>query len=332
MSLNTDEPNGASLSEMEADVADIFGLSVAQPNEADAGSPSSSEPSAEQGGGADQAPSSSPEPSQESAEQISTQAPEATGKPALATPAAAPAAEGAEATTSAASAEPPKPDEQALKLQSLEATVEALQAELASARANPAQGGDQQQAEPAAAGESAGQELPRYQLTLPQQVAEAIFYEDPTKAAAGITSMMNSLATIIHHNCRVEFNARLAQMEAQREAAVSAQAQTQTVETGRKQYYAAFPAHDNELILPLIQAEARQMAVEFPNLKWDENYINALGSRVNNRIAALTGAAQPTPAVVVPPQAPAASLPSGTRGETPGTPLEGADLIADTFS
>lgn len=331
MSLNNDEPNGASLSEMEADVADIFGLSVAQPNEAGAGSPSSSEPSAEQGGGADQAPSSSPEPSQESAAPASTQASEATGKPALATPAAAPAAGAAEATTSAAPAEPPKPDEQALKLQSLEATVEALQAELASARANPA-APSQQQAEPQAAGESAGQELPRYQLTLPQQVAEAIFDEDPTKAAAGITSMMNSLATIIHHNCRVEFNARLAQMEAQREAAVSAQAQTQTVEAGREQYYTAFPAHKNELILPLIQAEARQMAVEFPNLKWDENYINALGSRVNNRIAALTGAAQPTPPVVVPPQAPAASLPTGTRGETPGTPLEGADLIADTFS
>lgn len=323
----------AGMATLEADVAEMFSIGDSSPAEppvqggetsggvSPAPAPTPSEPAG--GEGVSGSPASPAEPSP--AAPAATPAPAATSEqPAPATP---PAAEPPAAASGATPAEPPKPDEQGLKLQSLEATVEALQAELAAARAHPAQ--------PAPAGEpgteSGKPELPAYSLTLPQPVAEAILdTENPQRQAAGITHMMNSLATIVHHNVRLEMRqtiGALLRAAQQQEQTASSSAE---IEQGRKQYYEAFPQHQNELITPLIQAEARQMAVEFPNIKWGPDYINALGTRVNNRIAALSGNA--TPASATPPAVPAASIPAGSRAETPGTPLEGGDLILDTFS
>lgn len=321
----------AGMATLESDVAEMFDISSAdgpavQGGETSGGvspapAPASSEPAGGEGVSGSPASPAEPSPAAPAATPASATPSE---QPAPGTP---PAAEPPAAAPSATPSEPPKPDEGALKLQSLEATVEALQAELAAARANPAP--------PAPAGEpgteSGRPELPAYSLTLPQPIAEAILdTENPQRQAAGITHMMNSLATIVHHNVRLEMRATIGSLL----RAAQEQEQTVTrsteVEQGRKQYYEAFPQHQNELIVPLIQAEARQMAAEFPNLKWGPDYINALGTRVNARIAALSGNA--APAVTTPPAAPAASIPAGSRAETPGTPLEGGDLIFDTFS
>lgn len=223
-------------------------------------------------------------------------------------------------------------DENALRVQSLEATVQALQQELANARANPAPGQP-----PAGAGASPQtseqpDELPRYALTLPQQVAAALTSGDDQQTLAGITHMMNSLATIVHHNVRQEMRAReAALLQAARAHEDQSQEATQ-IANSREDYYKAFPDHRDPLILPIIQAESVAMAGQFPGLPWNENYRNALGQRVNARLAALRGQAQPAPGGAPAPAAPAAMLPSGTRAETPGSELTGGDLIMDTFS
>lgn len=334
--LPSDAEIDRSMASMEADVAEMFGLG--QPSEPGvqggetqpAVSPAAAASPEPAGGGGDQAPSAPPAEPSPAAPAATPAAPEASGTPAPASP---PAAQPVGAAPTATPTEPPKPDEQALKLQSLEATVEALQAELASARANPP-------AQPAPAGQPGGPETgapaaeppPAYRLSLPDPVYNAIFGEETTPEAqkAGIAHLMSSLASIVHHNVRLEMRASIGGLlEAARAQEQSAVRSTE-VEQGREAYYTAFPTHKNELITPLIQAEARQMAAEFPNLKWGPDYINALGTRVNNRIAALTGA-QPAP-IVTPPAAPAAGLPTGPRTETPGTPVEGSDLIMDTFS
>jgi hypothetical protein len=326
MSLENNN-NADGLSAMEADVAELFDLAIPATNAPSGGEAPSSSPAPEPGVAVGQAPAAAPEPpvSPESPAAPSP-APAASGEPtAPVTPSAAPNAP-------APSAAPVPPvDEQALKLQSLEATVEALQAELATSRANPAPVAGTPAAP--AAGPESGEQPPAYRLTLPQQVAEAIFDEEnPERRIAGITHMMNSLAAIVHHNVRLEMNGRF---QALVDQARTQEASTQTaevVESSRNQYYDAFPAHKNELILPLIQAESRSMAAEFPNAKWDQNYINALGTRVNNRIAALTGGGQPPVTNITPPAAPAPSLPSGTRTEVPGSNPSEIDVIADTFS
>lgn len=321
MSLENLNPNPAEppsgLSDLEAEVNEIFGFEEVAPPPA-SGSPA--EPVVEPGVGEVKAPS--PAPETPPAPEATPAAPVTGETPAPGTPPAAPAAE------PAPSAAPTPPvGEEALKLQSLEATVEALQATIDGLRANPAP------AAPAApAGESGTtEELPAYSLTLPKPVADAILGEDPQQAAAGIAHMMNSLATIIHANIRKELGVREAALVGRLQQSASTVDEAEVRQKGQEEYYGAFPTHKNDNILPLVQAEARKMAAEFPNLKWGADYINALGTRVNNRIAALVSPA-PAPEIVPVPPAPAPSLPSGTRGETPGSNLEGADLIEDTFS
>ena len=225
---------------------------------------------------------------------------------------------------------PPAPaapvDPNLLRVNSLEATVAALQAELAASRASPAQAGQSPQAQ------TSGQQddLPRYALTLPPQVAAALTSGEDQQTVAGVTHMMNSLATIVHHNVRLEMRQALGQLLQTAQAQQSEQETSKFIQDSRADYYGAFPAHNNPLILPIIQAESVAMSGEFPGLPWNENYRNALGQRVEARLAQLRGQQQPQGQA--PPAAPAAMLPVGSRQEVPGSELTGGDLIADTFS
>lgn len=228
-------------------------------------------------------------------------------------------------------------DENALKLQSLETTVAALQAELARARAQPPQqGAPQQSAQPAPGGQGAEQaaDLPRYALHLPQPVAEAIFGEDttPERQMAGITHMMNSLATIVHHNVRQEMRQSFGALfgAARQQEYETAQASAMT--TARQDYFQAFPQHNDARILPIIQAEAAGLTAQFPGVGWNDQMRNALGARVEAALAQLRGGVQPQANGGSPPAAPATMIPAGPRAVPEGSELAGGDLIFDTFS
>lgn len=308
----------AGMASLESDVAEMFGFGGDEG--ADGGAPPSpeGEPAAP-GAGEDSAPAPAPDTSAEG-EPPSPAEPAPGTEPAPASPPAAPADGSAPTAPPAAQV-----DEQALKMQSLEATVEALQAEIARARANPvsAEGPAGESGQPAAP------QPPRYNLTLPEAVANAIFNEDdPRQRIAGISHMMNSLAGIVHHNVRLETQQMIGSLLQQAQAQESSVNQSQEIAQGREAYFAAFPSHKNEMLMPLIQAEARQMAAEFPGLQWGDQYINALGARVNARVAALT----PQPAASNVPPAPAASIPQGVNDRREGSPVSGEELIFDTFS
>jgi hypothetical protein len=176
--------------------------------------------------------------------------------------------------------------------------------------------------------------MPRYALTLPPQVAAALTSGEDTQVVAGITHMMNSLATIVHHNVRLENRQALGQIMQFAQQHETEQAQATQVSASREDYYKAFPSHKDPLILPIIQAESMAMAGEFPGLPWNDNYRNALGQRVEARLTQLRGGVQQQPNGGTPPPAqPAASLPGGARQEpVPGGELTGGDLIVDTFS
>lgn len=254
-------------------------------------------------------------------------------------PSAPPAQQPAEAgQPPAPAAVPPQVapvDAAALRLQSLEAQVQGLQAELARARANPPATGEQQPGrEGAGGGSGQADDLPRYNLNLPQQVAAALTSGDDQQTLAGITHMMNSLATIVHHNVRLEMRSVIGSLM---QSAREQDTQTQTasaMEQAREDYYKAFPQHKDPALLPIIQSEVTAMAAEFPGLGWSDQYRNALGARVEARLAVFRGQALVTNGGGQPPAAPAASIPGGARpNAAPGSgELEGSDLIVDTFS
>jgi len=224
-------------------------------------------------------------------------------------------------------------DENALRVQSLEATVQALQAELARSRAIPPQAQAPQQPGQTQQGGGPGpaDDLPRYALSLPQQVAAALVSGDDQQTLAGITNMMNSLATIVHHNVRQEMRQNFAALVGAARQQEYETTQSNVIALAREDYFSAFPDHRSPLVMPLVQAEAVAMTAEYPGLGWNEQYRNALGQRVNARLEQLrqTGAANGgTP----PPQQPAAMIPTGPRPAPTGSELTGGDLIMDTFS
>lgn len=224
------------------------------------------------------------------------------------------------------------PSEEALRLASLEATNQALAAEIARLRASPPQSASAPQQQGQSQGGSSAEqiELPKYALQLPQPVAEAIFGEEttPEKQMAGITHMMNSLATIVHARMRQEVKESFAALLGTARQVEQDSRTVSTMEAMRQDYFTHFQSHRDPLVLPLVQAEAAALTAQFPGVSWNEQMRNALGQRVEARLAVLRGGGGQQP-----PAQPATMIPNGPReGAAPGTELTGGDLIMDTFS
>lgn len=317
------EPAAPVIDSLEADVMDVFGIE--QPTTETPGEPAAT-PVPGEGAAPVEAPAAAPIPPTPAAAEPAPVVPPGQ-EPPPATP-----------TTPAAAPTPPvAPSPEALKTASLEAQVLALQTSLDALRANPAGGQPQAGNEPGPGGQPQQPALPQYALTLPEPVEQALNSEDPQVFKAGVLNIMNSLATIVHHNVRTEMGLRLQKFEQDLKAGDTAKSQAEAAEAAKNQYYELFPAHNNPTLLPIIQQESGRLAAEYPGLSWGPEFMTSLGARVNAAVAAITGQqapqAQPftpTPAVPVPPR-PAAGLPSGTRGEVPGSELTGSDLIEDTF-
>lgn len=336
MNLQGQAPAAAPVDDFAQDVMDTLGVSDwNNDGELDSSADDTPPPAApvagsEAGAGVD-APSPAP---------VTPPVAEPVTPPAPVTPEPAPAAPQA-TTPPAAPTTPPvaqpavvPPTEEQLRTQSLAAQVDALQQQLQQMRANPAvaqpQAGQQPQAE------SGGPPVRRYNLTLPQQIKDALISEDPEQSVAAIGNIVNDLGTIVHNTVMTEVRQSFAALLQAAGASEQIEKQTSTANAAQEAYYSKFETHRNPLYLPLLQAESQRMAAEFPHLTWNEDYINALGTRVNARVAELatqTGFAPvPAPApVAAPPARPAPMMPSGNRGSTPGTAIEGGDLIEDTL-
>jgi hypothetical protein len=262
---------------------------------------------------------------------------------------ATPPPPGLEAPAAAPGTPPPPPppaapavDEGALRTASLEAQLGALQAELARLRGQqpPAPGTPPAPGAPAAQPGTDGQpEEVRYNLSIPDPLFAAIMSEDPAQNRVGMTTLVNSLATNIHTNLRNEINARLATMQSRQEQERTQTEQATALQEARTQYFQRFPQHNDPLIGPILSQQVRQLAVEFPNVPWDDNYMNALGARVNRALVTLRGEAQPAPVAPSPPPPPpaprpAAMLPVGAPrpAGTDPDPFNSEDVIASTFA
>lgn len=322
-----DDPNFQP-SEANDDIFEVLGIGddtggepATPPAGNDPQAPEPSPPAAAEAGEGVDAPSPSPvtPPEPAAPQPANAQAPEATPPP------AAPAPESAAPT-------PPVADDK-LRTASLEAQVQGLQAELERLRANPTGAQPQQ---PAESGEQQAAPVTRYNLTLPQQVKEALFSDDPETSGQAINTIFNDLGTIVHNAVVTQMRGEVSEMfRALVGAANMGTQQTEkatAVDAARQAYYDAFPGHNKAEVLPIIQAKAREMSTQYPGLPWNADYIAALGQRVNAHIAALGGQAADPQQQQQPPAKPAAALPSGNRQPVVLAGSEtGSDLIEDTL-
>jgi len=247
------------------------------------------------------------------------QAPVAPALPPLATP--APAAT-PQQPAPAAPAQPAAPTAQELEMASLRATIAHLQAQIT-------QSGGQPGTPPTSPAQPAAPEAPRYELSIPSQLGDAIFSEDRGTAIMGMQHMINSLASTIHQRLQGEFRQELNSYDQRQVQAQTATQQQQQAQQAQQAYYSAFPTHNNPVVQQIVFHEAQQLQAQYPNLPFDQNYISALGARVNASIALLNGQQQqqpPAPAPALPPThvppRPAPFAPTGQRM----APVTGDDL------
>ncbi len=260
------------------------------------------------------------------------------------TPAAAAPTDGTPPAPAALAPSEPPPaappaDEAALREASLRAINDALTRTVEQLRANP-QGQPAQAGGPAASpGEQSAEPAPfRYSLTLPEATQKALLSEDPQQNLAAINSIVNDLGTIVHNTVltqvRSEVRGAFSTLMGMANASTANQTQEQAREAARETYFTAFPAHRNELIEPIIRQQAVKLSAEHPGLSFDQQYINALGARVNAVIEQLRTPADGEPASGEPapanptPARPAAHLPTGVRGSGAQAPT-GSDLGED---
>lgn len=329
MSDNQLIPQQPSPEEFDAQVAAVFGWdddSIAAPV-AEPAQPAvpSSDPAAQP------VPAAVP-----SAAEPTAGVPSAPVAPAVAPPVATEPATGLPAET-LPPLEPQKPvvadpeAERNLQFASMQAQLAAMTAELARVKQEPSA------AAPQPTVPSEQPEQVSYALTIPDEVFGAIFHDDAGTSKKGLEHLVNSLAAVIHNKVREEYSAGIKQLETvitAREQETQQQSLVQQRETMQQQYFERFPDHNKPVLRHILYAQAQALAAEYPTAPVDDNYFNALGTRVNAVLAEITGgpAAVPTPAVTlaVPPK-PAAMMPTAARASVPVPPSTNEALMDTLF-
>lgn len=302
----------------EFELADVFGLGTPSPTEDTAGEP---------GNGSAEAPGAGTSPTAEPAP-VSPTTTETQAQPQ--SPGQLPAVTSGPNEPPQQPAAPATPDPRDLEIENLKQIVLGLQQKLEAPQ------GQKPSTSAPEGGSDNRPDASVYGLQIPDEVAGMMFGEDPTQAKRAIEHVLSQTASLIHKRVQGDFEARLTAMENARKETETATQQTQQQKQMVDQYYASFPAHNNAAIRAVLVAEAGQLSAEYPQHPWDQNFINALGARVNARLqefAAMQGGqAQPTPAPVSPPAAPAAMTPMGKPSSTsPVSGLSDEEIMLDTF-
>jgi hypothetical protein len=192
---------------------------------------------------------------------------------------------------------------------------------------------------------SGGPAIEQVHLTVPDNLYDAVFAEDPGLSKRGLNVLVSSIATAaVNHVLQKVVpivDSRLQGYDQSTRAATTAQSQ-------EEDYYTAFPAHRNPLFRTAIESEMQKMAQEMPAAPWNEDFRNALGTRVNRTLQLLginvgmvpgkpNGGAEPPAAGFGAqpagnggtPPAPAPMLDSSNRGAAPEA---AGNFIAATFT
>lgn len=311
-------PEDSSVPDQSDDIASIFGLGEEAgpaPNSPDGASGGGASPpdgaSAAEGGQGQAQPAtpatSTPQPGQQG---TSPQAPAPQPAPAPA-PAAPPAAP-ASGTVPAPSQDP--------TVQALTAQVQALTAHIAQLTQGGAQGVGTQAPQPGQGDQPQQHPLMDYRLAMPDDVANAVFNEDPQIARQGLTHVINSIGREIHGRVIRQVEELIGNKLQSFGQQTSAQQQQERM---RQEYFSSFPNHNDPATQLIVAQEAQVLWGANPALEWNENSKAALGARVNARLGLPQAQPQQQPtAQVIPlgqpqPQAQPVPTPAAQLGASP---------------
>jgi hypothetical protein len=177
-----------------------------------------------------------------------------------------------------------------------------------------------------------------YNLSIPQQVLDAVFSEDSGQATNGMHHLINNLASIIHRNVLAASRKDLQAYRTEVQSYSSNEEFTRARDNAQAEYYKDFPHHNEPLIKMIVAQEAQKLGTEYPQLPWGDQFKLALGARVDQALATLRGQQQPVaPTPAAPAQAP--STPTKPASFMPVVPSSAipqfendAEVIASTFS
>ena len=196
---------------------------------------------------------------------------------------------------------------------------------------------------PAQTGTQPGQppQVEPVRLTVPPQWFDALNSDDPATAKQALDGIVSAVATNAVQTALQRVDAVLNQrFQTYEQAAETSRA----IQTQEEQFYAAFPALKEDLYRPLIEQETQALYRELPQLAWNQDTINAIGTRVTNKLKALGipvgmvpgaqpqgdgGGAPPAGQRLNGQQRPAPMLDASTRGG--GAPLDDGNFIASTL-
>ena len=195
---------------------------------------------------------------------------------------------------------------------------------------------------------SGGVPIEQVHLTVPDALYGAVFAEDEQTSKRGLNVLVSSIATAAVNTVLQRVSPIV---EAHLQRYDSSTRQSSTAQSQEEEYYTAFPTHRNPLFRTAIEAEMQKMAKEMPNTPWNEDFRNALGTRVNRTLQLLgidvgmvpgakpNGGGSQAPAAAGfgaqpagnggSPPAPAPMLDSSNRG---AAPQDAGNFIAATFT
>lgn len=319
-----------------ADIGAIFGLPPAGPQggQEDAGggqgappAPASAagQPGAEQAPGTHApTPGSAPGASQPAGGTAQPPTPSIRGEPLPPVALGAPPPPAAPAQGPGQQGAQPSYDPRDLELASLRAQVE----QLTRGQQPPTQGAPPAGQQPQSQGQPGA--MPAYpELQVPADYLQALQGEDQRLGQYALSNLLQQSAGIVHQKIIAEVRQMFDNELQTFRASLQSDQQTQSA---IDDYYSHFPQH--KAAGAIVAQEVQAMQSQFPGAPYNENYRNALGARVNQALAALTGAsagngAPAPPAPSTPPTPPAPPLPPSNRQSLGGT--DPGQFMMETF-
>lgn len=321
-------PNSGSEGDL-GEIADVFGISINEPAAAEPATPATPEPAAP--ASSEPAPGSVTEPS------VGTEGGAGQEQETAPAPAPSPTPAGGEGSATPEPQQPAVPpvqtppqqqtsDPRDLQIASLTAQLQALKATVEASA--PAGAAGQPGAEPA---KPAAPEIIPVQL--PKQLVETIFGEDFDQAHNGLNVLISTVASGLQARFQQQLAAAKTEMQDQIKSLRQADTQVdeqKNAETQRQEYFTRFPDHNKPILQPLLGQALSELVAEFPGVPWNDQFMNALGARVNAKLqeSGVSFGTQPAP-VVAAPAKPAAMLPQGSR---PAPAAADANEIADVWA
>jgi len=122
------------------------------------------------------------------------------------------------------------------------------------------------------------EQIPSYEFQIPNEIVESLASEDSQQRQAGLQKLVQGVGRSVHQTIREEMDQKLENVSKQ----VKQETQEETrADQIQRDYFGAFPHHDNEVLKPLVQRVSQQVMRERNVHKWTDTVRDEIGKRVD---------------------------------------------------